>query len=91
MPLAEPTWRAHVGGRLVEIPATTDAVREALADDPERLAEFEAQLGSTPALERAALVAAYALPRQAWDEIDASIERVTSLAHPAGRPGQHGW
>ncbi|MFI1888487.1 hypothetical protein [Streptomyces jumonjinensis] len=37
------SWRAHVGGRLVEIPATIDAVREALtASDPERLAEFEA-------------------------------------------------
>ncbi|MFI5621796.1 hypothetical protein [Streptomyces sp. NPDC051567] len=74
--VAEPAWRAHVGGQLVEIPATIDAVCEVLASDPERLAEFEEQLGSVPALELPAFVAAYALPRQAWDEIDASIERL---------------
>ncbi|MFJ1751145.1 hypothetical protein ACIOJD_33695 [Streptomyces sp. NPDC088116] len=70
------TWRAHVGGELVEIPATIDGVRSALACDPERLAEFEAQLGSTPAMELPAVLAAYALPQQAWDETDATIERL---------------
>jgi hypothetical protein len=34
------------------------------------------ELGGTPALELPAFLAAYALPRKAWDEIDATIERL---------------
>ncbi|MCS0636452.1 hypothetical protein NX801_12420 [Streptomyces sp. LP05-1] len=73
---SEPTWRAHVDGRLTEIPETIEGVRTALAPKPERLAEFEAELPRTPAPELPALVAAYALPRRAWDAIDARIERL---------------
>ncbi|MEU0955855.1 hypothetical protein ABZ353_26500 [Streptomyces niveus] len=41
-----------------------------------RSEEFETQLGGVPAMELPAFVAAYALPRQAWEEIDDRIERL---------------
>ncbi|QDY80654.1 hypothetical protein [Streptomyces qinzhouensis] len=70
------SWSTLIEGREVRIPATIDGVRQALAYDPELLTEFERELGGTPALELPAFLAAYALPRKAWDEIDATIERL---------------
>ncbi|MFE7129522.1 hypothetical protein ACFVIM_01535 [Streptomyces sp. NPDC057638] len=70
------SWSTLIDGQRVRIPATIDGVRQVLADDPVRLAEFERELGGTPALELPAFLAAYALPQRAWDEIDVTIERL---------------
>ncbi|AXU16830.1 hypothetical protein [Streptomyces clavuligerus] len=72
------TWTTLVGGREVQIPATIDGVRQALAADPARLAEFEAEIGRTPAARLAQTLAMWALPVEAWAEIDAQMDRLAA-------------
>ncbi|MGW6744867.1 hypothetical protein ACWGDX_29720 [Streptomyces sp. NPDC055025] len=72
------TWTTLIGGESVEIPATIDGVRAALADEPERLAGFEAEIGRTPASELPRTLAAWALPPEAWAEIDAQFDRLAA-------------
>ncbi|MFE2044715.1 hypothetical protein ACFXAZ_28110 [Streptomyces sp. NPDC059477] len=70
------TWTTRVDGREVQIPATIDGVRRALAADPARLAEFETEIGRTPAAQLARTLAMWALPAEAWAEIDAAMDRL---------------
>ncbi|MFJ4769941.1 hypothetical protein ACIP88_12585 [Streptomyces uncialis] len=72
------TWTTLIDGQEVRIPATIDGVRQALADDPARLAEFEAEIGRTPAARLAQTLAMWALPAGAWAEIDATMERLAA-------------
>ncbi|MQS37718.1 hypothetical protein [Streptomyces katsurahamanus] len=72
------TWRTLVGGREVEIPATIDGVRQALAGESDRLAEFEAEIGRTPAVQLAQTLVMWALPPDAWAEIDTEMDRLAA-------------
>lgn len=72
------TWTTSIGDELVQIPATIDGVREALAHDPQRLAEFEAEIGRTAASELPQTLAAWALPPEAWAEINAQMDRLAA-------------
>ncbi|MCM2388940.1 hypothetical protein [Streptomyces albipurpureus] len=72
------TWTTLVDGREVQIPATIDGVRATLAGEPERLAEFEAEIGRTPAFQLAQTLATWALPAEAWSEINAEMDRLAA-------------
>ncbi|MCS0639494.1 hypothetical protein NX801_28440 [Streptomyces sp. LP05-1] len=72
------TWTTLIDGREVSVPATIVGVREALADDPVRLVEFEAEIGRAPAARLAQTLAMWVLPAGAWAEIEASMERLAA-------------
>lgn len=67
------TWTTPIGGEPVRIPATIDGVREALGGDPQRLAEFEAEIGAAPADRLHLVVARWSLSTTAADEEDDAV------------------
>ncbi|MFI5617616.1 hypothetical protein [Streptomyces sp. NPDC051567] len=69
-------WTTSVGGEPVQVPATIEGVRATLTE--ERAAAFEAEIRRTPAFRLARTPTAWALPPQAWAEIDADTERVAA-------------
>ncbi|MGK5545710.1 DUF721 domain-containing protein [Streptomyces sp. URMC 127] len=70
------TWTTHIGGELVEIPATIDGIRAALPEDQQPA--FDAEIGSTPADQLQLVLASWSLSATpaAGEEDDAIIARL---------------
>ncbi|GAA2265947.1 hypothetical protein GCM10010232_67770 [Streptomyces amakusaensis] len=77
-------WTTRIGGEPVGLPMTIESVRAALPE--EERAEFTAQIESTPGPQLAQVLATWALPAPAWEQIEADIARLKAGDHSGFHP-----
>lgn len=70
------TWRTHIDGREVEIPATIEGIRAIVPEGD--VEKYDAQVRHTPAQDLHKVLARWALPQEAADEDDAVVARLRS-------------
>ncbi|MFI5945582.1 hypothetical protein ACIBCB_35795 [Streptomyces uncialis] len=77
-------WTSYVDGEPVEVPATIAGVRAAL--EPGQHAQFDDEIGRTPAPQLAQVLAMWALPDGAWKQIEADFAKLEAGDHEGFHP-----
>lgn len=80
----ELSWTTHVDGEPVDLPVTIDAIRAALPEEQRPV--FDAEIGRTPVESLLRTLAVWALPAEAWEQIDADVARLRAGDHSGFHP-----
>ncbi|MCS0638934.1 hypothetical protein NX801_25455 [Streptomyces sp. LP05-1] len=78
------SWKTHVDGQPVRLPSTIDEIRAALPEDQRPV--FDEEIGRTPVDQLPQVLAVWALPPAAREQIDADIARLKAGDHSGFHP-----